>query len=206
MPASRDGIYVGESSRSLHERAFEHVQDAKSFSAKSHIVKHWMMAHPSLNSPPKVAFSISGRYRDCLSRQVGEALRINMSKDNLLNSKGEYGSNSISRLSVQIDTWEGRKRALLEDEKEEMMKKEVEEFKALKMRRINPPPSPVQDTSTRTDTGGRRGVNTPTGTMCNIVNEVKDDQTDKHNTMGNEEEKEKPAPAPEYETDEEEFL
>ena len=37
MPASRDGIYVGESSRSLHERAFEHVQDAKSFSAKSHI-------------------------------------------------------------------------------------------------------------------------------------------------------------------------
>ena len=35
----REGIYVGESSRSLHERASEHVQDAQSFSAKSHIVK-----------------------------------------------------------------------------------------------------------------------------------------------------------------------
>ena len=86
---------------------------------------------------------MSGRYRDCLSRQVAEALRINMSKDNLLNSKGEYGSNSISRLTVQVDTWEERKRARLEDEEEEKMKKDVKEFRALKMKRIHPPPSPV---------------------------------------------------------------
>ena len=51
-----------------------------------------------------------------------------MSKDNLLNSKGEYGSNSISRLTVQVDPWEERKRARLEDEEEEKMKKYVKEF------------------------------------------------------------------------------
>ena len=32
----RDGIYIGETSRSLHECAVEHVRDAESFSAKSH--------------------------------------------------------------------------------------------------------------------------------------------------------------------------
>ena len=38
----REGIYLGEMSRSLHERALEHERDARAFSAKSHIVKHWI--------------------------------------------------------------------------------------------------------------------------------------------------------------------
>ena len=45
-------------------------------------------------------------FKDCLSRQISEALRINHSKDMLLNSKGEYGHNSVSRLTVQEDVWE----------------------------------------------------------------------------------------------------
>ena len=48
----REGIYIGESSQSLHERALEHVRDAESFSVKSHIVKHWMLSHPTLPSHP----------------------------------------------------------------------------------------------------------------------------------------------------------
>ena len=36
QPAGRIGVYVGESSRSLHERATEHVRDARAFSEKSH--------------------------------------------------------------------------------------------------------------------------------------------------------------------------
>ena len=38
----REGIYIGETSRSLHERALEHMKDAEAFSVKSHITKHWM--------------------------------------------------------------------------------------------------------------------------------------------------------------------
>ena len=45
----RDGVYIGETSRSLNECAVEHVRDADSFSHKSHIVKHWMASHPKLN-------------------------------------------------------------------------------------------------------------------------------------------------------------
>ena len=97
----REGIYLGETSRSLHERALEHERDARAFSTKSHIVKHWMNAHPTLPNPPEMEFNIAARYRDCLSRQIGEAMMINFSKDILLNSKSEYNTNSLSRITIQ---------------------------------------------------------------------------------------------------------
>ena len=71
----REGVYVGDTSRSFHERAIEHYNDAKSFSQKSHQVKHWMISHPE--EPIQPPFCIKKkRYRDCLSRQIGEALQI----------------------------------------------------------------------------------------------------------------------------------
>ena len=129
----RDGVYVGESSRSLHERAVEHVRDARTFSAKSHIVKHWMTSHPSLPSPPAMEFSVTGRFKDCLSRQISEALMINNSTDVLLNSKGEYGHNSVTRLVVQEDVWTRRERDRLEEEQADLNKKQVEQFKHQKL-------------------------------------------------------------------------
>ena len=128
----REGIYIGETSRSLHERAVEHVRDAHGFSAKSHIVKHWMNSHPSLPSPPEMEFSISARYRDCLSRQIGEALSISNSKDTLLNSKAEYMANSLCRVTMKEDPWEQRERTRKEEEQEEMVKQQVEVFKKVK--------------------------------------------------------------------------
>ena len=133
-PAPRVGIYVGESSRSIYEQALEHERDARSFSVKSHIVKHWMTTHPSLPSPPEMEFSVTGRFKDCLSRQISEALRINLSRDVLLNSKGEYGHNNVSRLTVQEDVWERRKNDRLAEEQEELIKKQVEEFRKQKSR------------------------------------------------------------------------
>ena len=128
----REGIYIGETSHSLHERAVEHVRDAESFSAKSHIVKHWMNAHENLPSPPKMEFSITAKYGDCLSRQIGEALRIHYSKDVILNSKSEYMSNTISRLTIEEDAWERKERSRLEEEQEALDKVKVERFKRLK--------------------------------------------------------------------------
>ena len=48
----RKGIYIGETSRSIHERAVEHVINAKTFSHKSHIIKHWVRDHPDMVEPP----------------------------------------------------------------------------------------------------------------------------------------------------------
>ena len=77
-------------------------------------------------------FSISARFRDCLSRQIGEALSISNSKDILLNSKAEYMGNSLSRVTVKEDPWEQRERTRKEEEMEETTKKQAEEFKKTK--------------------------------------------------------------------------
>jgi hypothetical protein len=97
-PKGRVGIYLGETSRSLHERAGEHVRDARKFHDKSHITKHWMNEHSDLMDIPPFKFRVVKVYRDALSRQLGEAVGIWMSGDTLLNSKNEYLSNCISRI------------------------------------------------------------------------------------------------------------
>jgi hypothetical protein len=51
-PKGRVGIYMRESSQSLHERAAEHVRGARSFHDKSHIIKHWMREHSDLIEIP----------------------------------------------------------------------------------------------------------------------------------------------------------
>ena len=91
-----------------------------------------MNAHENLPSPPVMDFSITAKYRDCLSRQIGEALRIHYSKDVILNSKSEYMSNTISRLTIEKDAWERKERSRLEEEQDKMDIERVEAFKKLK--------------------------------------------------------------------------
>ena len=59
-------------------------------------------------------------------------MRINNSKDVLLNSKGEYMGDSIIRLVVEEETWERKKREREEEEQDSMAKQKVEEFIRLK--------------------------------------------------------------------------
>ena len=82
-PSSRVGVYIGESSRSLQERSFEHLRDARKLDGKSHIVKHWMEDHPSMENIPPFRFRIKRTFKDWLTRQVNEAISIMLSKDTL---------------------------------------------------------------------------------------------------------------------------
>ena len=174
QPPPREGIYIGESSRSIHERALEHVRDARTFSVKSHIVKHWMSSHPTLPTPPEMEFSILGRFKDCLSRQISEAIRINNSTDVLLNSKGEYGSNSVSRLVVQEDAWVRRERDRQEEEQTELNKRQVDQFRNQKMRQemTGTEEEPSADIVDGPGAGQGGSVTAQTGTMCNIVEPI----------------------------------
>ena len=70
------GIYVGETSQSLYERAWEHEADRNKTSEESHQVKHWLLDHQDLLAPPKFRFSIIQTFQDPLSRQLAEAVRI----------------------------------------------------------------------------------------------------------------------------------
>jgi hypothetical protein len=107
----------------VHSIAIEHVRDAGSFSVKSHIVKHRVTMHADLSSSPWIMFCITAKYRDCLTRQICEALRISNLVDNILNSKSEYQNNTIIRLTIE-SAWERRQKSRVEEKEDKLNKKE----------------------------------------------------------------------------------
>ena len=90
--------YVGETSRTLRSRAKEHVAGLQNLNPKSFIVKHWMMFHGTHAIPPRFVFKILKKYRDPLSRQIGEALYI--MERGILNSKLEFGVNELCSIET----------------------------------------------------------------------------------------------------------
>ena len=101
----KTGIYVGESARSIYERASEHKRDAEDNSEDSHMVKHWHITHPELPTYPTFNIKVIGSYRDALSRQVAEAVRIELRGDDVLNSKSEFNRSKLPRLTINRDDW-----------------------------------------------------------------------------------------------------
>ena len=88
--------------------------------------------HPEKGTQPQFRVRIFRRYRECLSRQLGEALRIFFSKDELLNSKNEYVQNNISRVVMNEENWERKERERREEGEEEKENKRLESFRKLK--------------------------------------------------------------------------
>jgi hypothetical protein len=103
----KDGrdIYVGESSSSMYERAWEHQHDREVRAEDSHQVKHWAIDHPELSSPPKFKFKIIQSFTDPLTRQLAEAVRIERRGVNILNSKSELSWCRVPRLVINCKEW-----------------------------------------------------------------------------------------------------
>ena len=78
---------------------------------------------------PDFKFRIVGSYKDCLTRQVSEAVMIHYSKDILLNSKNEYNSNCLTRLTIDENKFEKKTRERLEAIEEAKEKEAWELFK-----------------------------------------------------------------------------
>ena len=106
LPESHD-IYVGETSRSLYERALEHIRDGKAGKEDSHIAKHWRESHPN-EECPEFRFKLVRGFKDSLSRQISESVRIDM-RGNVLNSKTEYSRCRLPRLGIEKNEEEMRK-------------------------------------------------------------------------------------------------
>ena len=126
---SRSGVYIGETSRSLNERSIEHLADARSFHPGSHIVKHWMEMHQELNKIPPFKFKVKKTFKDCLSRQISEAVAIMMTGDSILNGKCEYLRNCIARVKVEEDDIERKKREMFEESEEKERLEAIEKFR-----------------------------------------------------------------------------
>jgi hypothetical protein len=61
------------------------------------MVKHWRISHPELPTQPQFSIQVIGSYRDALSQQVGEAVRIDLRGEDVLNSKAELNRCSQSQ-------------------------------------------------------------------------------------------------------------
>ena len=103
---SSDGIYIGESGRSLYERSKEHLEDAKNHKDSSHIWKHWALCHQDLMVQPVFKFKVIRVHKSCLDRQLHEAVKI--AECGTLNSKCEFRQNQVKRLKVSLTAKEMR--------------------------------------------------------------------------------------------------
>ena len=128
-PVAKVGCYIGETSRSFHERMSEHSEDARKFSSSSHIIKHWMDHHPASRKMPNFKFRIRGTFKDCLTRQTTEAVAIMLHEGPLLNGKNDYLTNCITRVKVEEDTYQRKKREQQEEEQEKAWLIKLEKFK-----------------------------------------------------------------------------
>ena len=122
-------MYYGQSSRSLHERIQEHIRDADNFDPGSHIIKHWMINHAELKHRPTFRLKIFKKFKDCLSRQVAEAIKILTTKDSVLNSKNEYLNNCLPRIVVDESRLERLMREQREEENEKDELNRLENFR-----------------------------------------------------------------------------
>ena len=100
------GVYVGESSRSIFERAKEHVAGRNSLDEDNHQIKHWISSHEDLLAPPKFKFKIVKTFQDPLTRQLAEAVRIELRGEDILNSKSEFSRCRVPRLRIDMEGWQ----------------------------------------------------------------------------------------------------
>ena len=111
---------MGESSRTIFERAKEHWEAAEGSQqarSKSHMAKHQDMAHGG--EQPSFTMRIVKFHKSALSRQTGEAVRIRRrgGEGAVLNSKGEFNRSFIPRLQlIGEETMKEMEQADVEDQ------------------------------------------------------------------------------------------
>ena len=92
-------IYEGESSRSARIRGEEHAREFKNQKINSVLFKHKQNEHQ--NEEMKFSMEITRKFKDPLTRQANEAVRIySRGKNELLNSKSEFNHPPTARISV----------------------------------------------------------------------------------------------------------
>ena len=62
------------------------------------MIKHWLSSHQELKSPPKFKIKVVGRFQDSFTRQVSEAVRIELRGEHILNSQS-------SIVEVEYQDW-----------------------------------------------------------------------------------------------------
>ena len=92
--------YIGETARSLMERAAEHIRDSSNKDKLSHMRTHWDEFHPGRKTEFK--FRILRQCRSSFERELSEAIMIKTARDGLLlNNKEEFNRCVIPELTMR---------------------------------------------------------------------------------------------------------
>ena len=131
----RKYIYIGETSRSVHERGWEHISDMEQLRPCSHLLKHVLDVHEEEEDYDKIRFDIKvlNYTRSSFERQILESVLIQQKRKSnfLLNSKAEYNRCAVPRITTKIGEKHFKKWEK-ESEKEKAREEELEE----KIRRL----------------------------------------------------------------------
>ena len=93
-------VYEGKSARSTRIRATEHMREFKNKKETSALFKHKQTEHEAEDM--KFSMEITRKFKDPLSRQANEAVRISSRATNeLLNSKNEFNHPPIARTTLE---------------------------------------------------------------------------------------------------------
>ena len=119
-------LYVGETSRSVRERALEHISGGRNLDENNFITKRWLQCHQDDLVPPEFTFMVDTIHKDPLSREIDEAIKIHEcdAEFSTLNSKSEWNGTTLSRLCIEKSSWV-RKKEAIDDMKKEAQSKEA---------------------------------------------------------------------------------
>ena len=100
-PDGQKEAYIGESSRNLYTRGLEHVNNFRRGLQSSFILKHQNDKHRG--EEPNFKATVTARTRDCLARQVREAVLIRRSQVPVLNGKSEWHQPALFRVQHEME-------------------------------------------------------------------------------------------------------
>jgi hypothetical protein len=100
-PEEEKMVYIGESSRNLYTRSREHLARYRAGTGTSFILKHQATAHQGEDEDYRA--QVTASTRDCLTRQVKEAVLIRRSNRQILNSKTEWHQPALYRVQQEVE-------------------------------------------------------------------------------------------------------
>ena len=94
--------YEGETGRPAVTRGIEHVRELISSKPDNPMVKHVALKHPTEAKQVKFEFGLTRKFKDPLTRQADEGLRIYKTPNSatILNSKAEFNHPKLARVGI----------------------------------------------------------------------------------------------------------
>ena len=99
-PTDQRSLYHGETARNLFTRGIEHEARYISNNVKSFMRKHQAAKHD--NATGSYTAKVTGTARDCLTRQVREAIHIRRCQVPIMNSKTEWHQPALFQVQNEI--------------------------------------------------------------------------------------------------------